>query len=338
MSAESLKRQKIDIILSRRIGDAILSIPTLICLHQLNNKYNSNLKIRVFCQPFIFDLLSPLNLFRCVKVNCLSKFNSHFYRTDKTFYLETTSKNLGYYSKESYGLHNSFKKIIKYSHNLECLNYENNETFLGQDLLSFLAKYGLSSYSMSRFGILFEMGYTTEQIINTFEFSTEFVNLNNYHKLEHSPKEKYLVFCTEAAYGKAIDHHRRWSESSYFEIAQKCYERFNIKSVFIGVDTKVELPDKPYMVDLRKKLDLFQLACLLNHSLGYVGNDTGPLHIANLMKKKSVGLYFRENILKDYCPIFPEYNCKLYKPESFDQVYNKVESFILDLINNKLGI
>lgn len=49
---KKLKKEKIDIILPAKIGDAILSLPMLICLDQLNKKYNSNYEIKVYCQPF----------------------------------------------------------------------------------------------------------------------------------------------------------------------------------------------------------------------------------------------------------------------------------------------
>jgi len=45
------QNKRIDIILPWRIGDTILNIPMLVCLKQLNEKYNN--KIKIIAQPLL---------------------------------------------------------------------------------------------------------------------------------------------------------------------------------------------------------------------------------------------------------------------------------------------
>jgi hypothetical protein len=45
-----LKNKRIDIILPWRIGDAILNIPMLVALKQLNEKYKDNNEIKIIAQ------------------------------------------------------------------------------------------------------------------------------------------------------------------------------------------------------------------------------------------------------------------------------------------------
>jgi ADP-heptose:LPS heptosyltransferase len=329
-----MKKQKVDIILSWRIGDAILSIPVLICLHRLNKKYGSNYDITVIAQPYLEKLFTPVELFKCKSMGWSSKLKSLLFMPDKVFFLETTSRNLGYFSKKSYGLTNPFKKLLKFDVSTPFLDLDRFKTILPKELTDFLAeKYNLSFYSMSLFGVCLELGYSVEQIIETFDFTPEVIDLSGYtNQIQQNIKGDYAVFCMEAAYGKAGDAHRCWGENSYFEIARRCYVDFGIKAVFIGVDTEIKLPDEPYIIDLRKKLDLFELACLLKTSAGYIGNDTGPLHIANLMKKQSVAMYFRERILTDFSTLFAKYNKQVFQPEDAGMVYEEVRKMLVKTV------
>jgi len=56
------KNKRIDIILPWRIGDAILNIPMLVCLKQLNQKHNDNNKIRIIAKSFLQKLYAPYQL------------------------------------------------------------------------------------------------------------------------------------------------------------------------------------------------------------------------------------------------------------------------------------
>ncbi len=333
-----MKSQKIDIILPTRIGDSILSIPALVCLGQLNQKYNSSLKIKALTRTFIVDLFSSLNLFTCRSVNLAEKFKSFISPADKAFFVETTTGNLGYNSKMSYGIENPFKKLLKFSKQPVYLSFSarpDNSTWekiknsFPEELVAFLLdKCGLSYYSTCYFGICLELGYSAEQIINTFNFSPDMLNLNKFSDKIYSAENGYVVFCMEAGYGRKHLDKRCWNIENYFEIANRCAADFGVKAVFVGMDNKTKLPDKDYIENFREKLNLFQLACLMKSSLCYVGNDTGPMHVANLMKKKTVAMYFKQETMVGFSPIFPELNTPLYKPAAAEEVYLEVSKIL----------
>ena len=249
---------------------------------------------------------------------------SHLKPADVAFFPETINTNWGYKAKVTYGLTNNCKKAIKFNNEMSFINLKKFREFLPAELISFLLdKCHLSLYSISLFGILLELGYTTKQITDTFKLSHNSLVLNNFNGFSHPVmKEKYVIFCMEAAYGRKGDAFRRWAENNYIKIANKCYEDFGFKSVFVGVNQNFKLPDKPNFIDLRKQVDLFQLAQVIKSSVYYIGNDTAPLHIANIMNRPSIGVYFREESLSEFSPVFPELNTRIFSPQSSDDVYN----------------
>ena len=58
------KTEKIDIILPSRIGDCILSLPSLLCLKQVAEKFpEKKLKITIFSTSKLTEIIQKLNLF-----------------------------------------------------------------------------------------------------------------------------------------------------------------------------------------------------------------------------------------------------------------------------------
>ena len=270
--------------------------------------------------------------FECKSLTAISKIISHIKPADIAFFTETINTNWGYTAKTTYGLTNTFKKTINYDNELPFMNMDKFREFIPEELISFLQnKYRLSLYSISLFGILLELGYSSEQIIDTFDFNPDCLALNNFNGFTHPiMNEKYVVFCMEAAYGKKGDANRRWDENYYIEIANKCFEDFNLKAVFVGINQDFKLPDNPNFIDLRKKLDLFQLAQVIKSSVYYIGNDTAPLHIANIMQTPSIGTYFMQHSLTDFGPIFPNSNIQIFCPQNTEDVYKEFKQKFID--------
>ena len=321
-----MNENKIDIVLPVRIGDSILSLPGIICLKQLDNKYKNNSKIKILALPFIQKLLAPLNAFECKNLDIFSKISSNLFPAQNALFIEATSKNIGYKAQKTYGISNPAKKLQKYTYEADYLNFENIKEIFSDRLYSFLnEKCKLSLYSMSVFGFCMDLGYSEEQIIETFNFSPDNVSLENYSGYKTQELDgKYVVSCMEAGYGRKGNEMRYWGCENHFMLARKIYEEHNIKSVFIGKTQEDKLPDEDFFVDLRGKIDLYELACVMKNSVMYVGNDTGPLHVANLMKKKAVSLYFKENTLTESSPIFYDLNIQVFQPGSVEEVYEKV--------------
>lgn len=328
-----MKSQNIDIILPSRIGDSILSIPAIVALEQLSNKYGANLNIRVLSKAFLQPLFSTLGLFKSRSMGLAQKTRSVFFPADKAFFVETTNDNLGYRAKYNYGTVNEFKKLLKFQHSPEYLKFSFNpypqtwdtirKTF-PVNLENFLVnECGLAWYSACLFGICLELGFTAEQIINTYKFTPDMVHKSAI-PISKCPAEPYVVFCIEAGYGRKHLNERCWDISGYFKIAEQCAKDYGVKTVFIGKDSKTPLPVEDYIVDLRDKITIPELAGVMKSALLYIGNDTGPMHVANLMNTPSVAVYFRDEHMTGFNPVFPAINTKVFRPESTEPIYSEV--------------
>jgi hypothetical protein len=327
--------EKVDIILPNRIGDTILTLPSLLCLKQLREKYGpAHREYRLVSGLPFTEVLQSLNLFRVVRMNKAAKIKSWMLPADKAFFLSTTSKNLGFHARISYGLRLPNKRYIGYSVHTPYLSFPEQETVLPEDLVSFLESgFQFSSYTIKHFGICLELDYTVDQIRQTFRFDSASLSFpDEFYDWKSPIKEKYLVFCMEAASGrKKHNADRRWKEEYFLDLAEKAYQKHGMMSAFIGIDDMPELPDRPYFHDLRRKLSLKQTALLLHHSCGYVGNDTGPLHMANLMKKPSIVVYLRD---MRFChgPLFPHLATKFLKPQKPEDIYPALDKLVLHAV------
>lgn len=332
--------KKIDLVLPSRIGDSILSIPAIVCLEQLNRKFNNGYSIRVLSKPFLVELFSSLGLFNFKGMGFPEKARSFFNPADKAFFVETTNDNLGYFAKESYGIENPFKKFLKFTHQPEYLTFsaqqdllvlENARKALPTELVDFLSeKHKLSLYPIALFGICLDLGYTAEQIIETFDWSEDLVNCRNLatpHQVR-GDNGNYVVFCVEAGYGRKHLDARCWDINGYFEIARKCAQDFGVKAVFIGMDTKMPLPDEEHIIDLRGKVSIKELAGVMKQAKCYIGNDTGPAHLANLMRTRSVAVYMKEETIKGFSPVFSGLCTHLLRPDSIEVFYKEVQKVL----------
>jgi Glycosyltransferase family 9 (heptosyltransferase) len=303
---------RIHIILPNRIGDSILALPALLCLHQLFRKYPDNsAEITVFSHFRLVGLFRALELepFRFRHFDASCKLLSWIRPPAKAFFLSTTSKNIGYRSKTSYGLPLSNKKLVRYTNTLPCLDGSRLEDALPGDLLNFLrTEYSLPAYSLRHFGICLELGFSVEQILNEFKFGgTNLLRDDRYVDKAPLSASDYIVFCMEAAYNRRHASKRRWHADGFFDLAAKLHADHGIESVFVGLQNQPHLPERDYMKDLRTKLSLEQIVDVLTNSRGFIGNDSGLLHLANLLRKKTMGTY-PGDAGKDYWPLYPQFN------------------------------
>lgn len=326
-------KNKVDIVLPNRIGDIILTLPAILCLKQLERQYApENTAYRLLTHVPMTRLLQALNLFEVTQIDLTAKIKSWINPSEKVFFLSTTNKNIGFHAKTTYGLHTVNKKMLCYSINLPYLLYPEPSSVLPDELVTFLREnFQLTRFSIKHFGLCLELGYKVEEIRNTFQFDSSSLPIDsNLFNCTSPIASDYLVFCMEAASGrKKHNSDRRWKEEHFFDLAEKAHKEYGLLIAFMGLSDQPELPDKPYFIDFRGKLDLTQSAQLLHFSRGYVGNDTGPLHLANLLKKRSIGMYFREVAVSDYRPVFPHYNKVFYKPKSPDEIFSALDELIL---------
>jgi ADP-heptose:LPS heptosyltransferase len=124
----------------------------------------------------------------------------------------------------------------------------------------------------------------------------------------------------EAAYNRRHARKRRWNVDGFFDLAKKLYAEHGIESVFVGLQNQPQLPNRSYMKDLRKELTLEQIVNLLYYSRGFVGNDSGLLHIANLLRKKTIGIY-SSDAGKNYWPLYPPFNKVFTNTQQPEDIY-----------------
>ena len=326
---------KTEIILPNRIGDAILSLPMLICLKQLQSKFGSADEEIVIYPPFnLFEIIWSLKIFETATLDEIIKVHSWFAPAKQSFILDTSSRILGLRSQTVYGEKIKAKWFTKfYTQDLPFLPLEKTASHLPSELIEFLKNsFNLPLASIRYFGVLLKLNYSVAQIKQVFSFDCKNI-LNLQTDLNYwEPKlaqNNYIVICMEAAYGRKHENKRRLPENYYLEISQKLYENHGLLSVFIGVEHKPKILPNSFSLDLRGKLSLLQLAQLLKFSKAYLGNDTGPLHLANLLKTESFCIYLSTSP-EIYGPIFPQFNHPINNPQSVSE--------ILEIIKTKLQL
>jgi ADP-heptose:LPS heptosyltransferase len=322
------QKNTVDIILQPRLGDAILSLPAILCIQQLNKNYKADLDVKIVSNfSGLAEVLQAFDIGESIEMSPFQKIKTWVCRSQKAFFLAPTTKNWGYKAKETYGLFNPFRKHVKYDNEINYISFQMINQLFPSVLINFLKEnYGFSTVTTSIFGVCLDLGFSADQIIDTFKFNTDIFTVKK-ELTDWMPPLKennYVVFCMEAASSRVVDADRRWDEGNYLKIAEKLYNEYGFESAFIGLDDKFLIPDSPYIVDFRKKLSMVKLAQLLRFSKGYIGNDTGPLHLCNLMQKPSIGVYFREPSTTDFTPVFPHLNKIILKPANIEEVYSQV--------------
>jgi len=237
-------------------------------------------------------------------------------------------------AKHSLGLNIDAKKYIKFDKNLPFLDPRVSREPIPQDLCDYLTNnLNLAITSSAYVSINLYLSFSKEQIIETFEFSQQVINTENITNTQIPEIDsQYIVCCMEAASGNSTAKDRLWKYDNYFSIAEYLYQNYELKTVFIGIDKSNVISQKSYLIDLRGKLNLFQSTKIISRANSYIGNDTGPLHIANLLKLPSIGLYRRQETEMQYSPIFPELNVQLFRPEIPEVIKN------IDLLMKKSDI
>ena len=93
-----------------------------------------------------------------------------------------------------------------------------------------------------------------------------------------------------------------WSINNFCELTKLILKEYpDFKIIVTGISDEAELTnevresinenDKRRVIDLAGKINLRELLILIEKSLLFVSNSTGPIHIAGALNKKIIGFY-----------------------------------------------
>jgi Glycosyltransferase family 9 (heptosyltransferase) len=326
----------IELVLPNRIGDAILSLPAVVALKQLQTAYGPvDQNVNLYAPSPLLEVIRSCNLFETRLLTPGVKFHSWIKPANQAFFLCASSEYIGLRARKTYGQRIPGKWYLNYDVHMPYMVIEACEDSMPPELVGFLQeKFGFSLASIRHFGICLELGYSVEQLIATFSFEPSHLHphlslLDS--KLPVALPEHYVVFCLEAGYGSRREEKRRWDPETYIALAEQVYREFQLPTVFLGLQTAPILPECSYFMDLRQKLSILQAAQLLGNATLYIGNDSGLLHLANLMQVPSLGIYLTTTP-QTYGPVFPHINTALRNPEAMEAVWSKLCETFLSLL------
>lgn len=103
----------------------------------------------------------------------------------------------------------------------------------------------------------------------------------------------FAVFAPSANYGIT----KEWPEFAFAEVASRLRDEEGLRPVFIGSDVAAEreraasLADQTGGIDLSGRTDLPTLAAVFAAARVFVGNDSGPMHLAAAVGAPTVGIF-----------------------------------------------
>jgi len=310
------KKNSLFIVLPNRMGDCILALPAVKCLKELIRIYdNSSIEIKLICIKELCGFVKTLNIADTLCLNFKTKIKSLFCPFEKLFSFLSSSKLIGLRAEKSYGENKKNKWYLNFSQNIPYLTELYTDLFPDKELAEYLRKeFDFSNVIINNFGLCLELGYTPEQIKSVLKNVLE--------------QPKYAVICMEAANGRKSREDRRWKNDDFFKIGDYIYEKYNLLSYFIGIDKKTPIPERSYFKDFRgASAGIEWLGLIISGSACYIGNDTGPLHLANFLGKPVLGIYtyYSKEI---YGAVYGSSNYSVQNPKSIDEIKNEIDKMI----------
>ena len=135
-------------------------------------------------------------------------------------------------------------------------------------------------------------------------FKDAFTSLKNRFKhagIDFSNKS-YLVF---SGGGKTSAQH--WPLERYAKVLHSIKANFNINIIAIGNDVELHNYENTFIksnlkVNCFSNLSIEELFELIRHSIFYIGNDTGPMHVAASLKTPVIAIFSARNALGAWYP------------------------------------
>ena len=305
-----IHRERIALILPNRIGDAILTLPVVKCLQALFAADTERPRqLELFCSVPVCEIFAACGTVPVQPLSWTIKARSWRAPPQWVFCLVASSQNFGFRGRRTGGLYQTNKRHVRYDEHLGFLHNDPLEPRLWRYLSEICQ---IPEYAARFFGIVSRLGYTADQV--TVAFPWDCAGLPYQRKLfnfRSTAAEPYLLCCPEAAYGSTRNAYRRWPFEQYMALAEHAVTHSGATVVFIGLDPRPPISPHDRFVDLRGQLTVWELFQLAGGAAGYVGNDTGPLHIANLAGISTLGIYTQDGF---HAPLFGGRNTVVIKP------------------------
>jgi ADP-heptose:LPS heptosyltransferase len=294
------------------LGDLIITIPTLVSLKSHFKKSNITLISNIPEKGSIIQVLQELGLIdHYIFYNLSKSFNI---KSKLSFYKNLSACKRKYefsiclrHSKRSFK-----QKFIDY---LLFKKYISAKVGIGYwnstDLSSAIYPETGNLYPMIQehfrlFHMLQSEGLDI-RYVDPFKFMADKkdnISSMNYNKLD----KPNIILCP---FGKAVKNHgsKSWSVNNYMEVCKE-YIAKGYKIVIIGAQqdygsaTQIaENLNEENVVNLCGKTSIGDLFYYLYDSELYLGDDTGPMHIAGVLNKKTIAFFSPHNNPNKFAPM-----------------------------------
>jgi ADP-heptose:LPS heptosyltransferase len=104
-------------------------------------------------------------------------------------------------------------------------------------------------------------------------------------------KRKYSVMHPGASW-----NYRRWSSSNFAMIIDFLFDHHGLRTVLVGHASEgdlgrvLESAGETKVLNMIGKTSLREMLCLISESCLFIGNDSGPMHVAAVMNVPTIGL------------------------------------------------
>lgn len=291
------------------VGDTIVSIPTIRKIFQINSKTSD-----------LYLLLNKEqnNSFLDLIGNDIN-FKQIFYYENRFQSLYKLFKNLKKERFSSLYYLMPERNIIQFIRDKIFFHYINPGKIYGMKLKNQRRKKTTNNIYESEMNRVYRSIFNNN--ITTKEIS-EYYYLTLGNKTFFTNKDTFnIAFCIKSKFNV-----KNWPTDYWRSLIETIYSKYKfVKFYFVGSKEDEEYI-KIFIKSLKKinhktiknysgKLTLLESADLINECDFYIGLDTGPSHIASIVKTKSINIFSSRNIPNEWFPlnsrvIYHDVNCK----------------------------
>lgn len=307
--SNSNKLDKMLIVQLWGIGETVLTLPVVDALRKEFPKAEI-VVLATSRNKDVFFKNKDLSKVVSIKLNPLSIINFIFKNIKKYDLVIDLEEYLNISSIISFFVG---KKTIGYSHNSRAKLY------------TLKVKYNDKQHAVQTFLDLireFSIAYNIDRLPK-LNFSKNDKSIVDKFLKKNGIRSKEFVVCVAPGAAESAKA-RMWPYERYAELCDEIITKYNAKIVFVGnlneyeIISKIQnnMDNKGRTVNAAGKMTLNQLFCLIGSSELFIGNDSGPMHIAAAQEVKTLGL-FGPNLPIRFGPygkgnigLYKGYNCE----------------------------